>query len=727
MASDLPSRGAQADTGQSIAELAVRRYGRVAVKSPSEDRIVSALLLILEDSGEILPGQSHLNRSVNLPTEEEFVRLFGILDEAGRLPSRMSEHSADYKQESGALISSRGQGTASPSLPPAAQKSINVTRALARERVPDRLHLQAAELLVGFREQAELVANAVANEGAATLIDPLLNMWNGKFGASGARYRPDDIYDALLRVAAAIYSVQRDLESGTLKPEDFKERSWDAVGPEQLYALATKRLSSGLDVPAARDEMLTSDKWAAVQLYPHNRPPFELRPENVSPVLDRSPKALFAGNRLAATFMTHPLGRLIRAGAIERSDAAAGGDPSLMGDIARLRTLAEVAEGRATPANASQVLVTVSQVLDVPLVDVRVAEANATEESLAAAKERGELVDYREVGGVFIVTVPRSIEAVARDAFARIDSGELDALGEDTKDRLRQMLGPDSSPGLHLQQSLTAESDARGWRELGGEAVELVPIALLAAESGGAAAAWAAKRSLIVRWGASVLGNSVTFSTLSGLRHGQLSPERYAADFLMFAVLSQAAPIAKALGESAGASVGGKTLAWLAGHGASVTAGAGIITGFAALEAQLRGRGLSLEETQRQLARNLILIGVVHASTSAVHALKPKLSAPLQAEAERFEAELSEAMPRILGQLHRIAMIAERARTVDPEKSVVELERAVDEMASELVEMDALSDKAINLLERATPELERLGPGDLARLLAIGRVKGQER
>ncbi|MEO1175147.1 MAG: hypothetical protein AAFX94_24290, partial [Myxococcota bacterium] len=226
------------------------------------------------------------------------------------------------------------------------------------------------------------------------------------------------------------------------------------------------------------------------------------------------------------------------------------------------------------------------------------------------------------------------------------------------------------------------EEASRWWRELGADAIT---IAAAGAVSLGAGAvvegvAVGARASAAVVRASNFIANSVTFTTLYGLAHGEIDPARYPIDMAMFGLLGVAGRFSRLAGALIPQqSAAGRFLAQTAGHATAITSASAVLTGFGALEQAARGHSPTWEQTAENFGRNLMLVSVLHGFNTALLRARPELApgAAVQREYQRLEGRLREQASSLGSDLAALSRIAETAATRTPTAADVQRAEAL--------------------------------------------------
>jgi hypothetical protein len=553
----------------------------------------------------------------------------------------------------------------------AAVPSGPVDRSLALGRPPAPIVERCEAYFSSNLALLQTFVDAAAADGYGDWIDTHV------IPLQGPRARPDELADATLRYAAALHAVLTDLRDGRLSPRDLGAASWDQVSGRALRRLALERLEApDFDARAAADAMNADPLYRANPLRAAGR----TQPIAIDRGLSPSSSAFYAAapDTCAAHLARLEVHEVLAAEAEAVARAPQRMRPQAVAE-ARLHLALTLARGGTAAPNPSEVMPRLCEATGVsPLERVEPAPRGATETSLRAAVEAGE-IDGFVAGPKGLLTFKlKSPEQVAREVLARDQVGMLDHLAPGTRAQIREALGPAEAPGRALTEQLAAHERSTWRRHLASEVINLGLVSVVSGGVGGLAegAAVGARVSAAEIRAARFFGASATFTSLLGAQRGEVSAADYARDALMFGILGKVGALAPSLAKLA---PGRGTLAGLMrlglAHGANVGATAATLTLATQLEQAVRTGDVQLRAVAKQLEHNLSVVALLHVSNLAIARIRPALR-PGAATEREFDR---------LVERHRVNMTATQA--------------AVDDIARALERGD------VDALQRATHAL----------------------
>lgn len=558
-----------------------------------------------------------------------------------------------------------------------------------------------ASYLLGSR----VILQAVEQGGYADFVDSTL----------GGHLRPHDAEDAVLRMTAAYHSVLTDMESGRLTPEDFGTTSWDLVSSKNVQKLAMMRLKDdNFDVKAAAQQLKHDPSWRQSGLTASF--------EESERLFSRSVVSYMAPNRAAHILNADPVWKALSA-------AAATSDPKLV--ILRVVHSMHMGEG-AMSQLSGQALQAVIEAAGLSVFS-GYEVVTASEAEMEQQVEQGVIDGYqRTPSGRFARYTLKSPARLLAEARYKLAQGELDHLSPQDRSRLQ-----DLSQHSVLER-IDQQDTNKHLRSFAGAAVEL----LLVTVASGGVGALAEGVATGARMGRTSIGmvnfvaQSASFTSLMGMRSGDLSAWAYLRDGLMFGALKS----------------GAKSLQFLTGnlfqHGgrlglaakpaefvaSSVTA-ATVLTMFETSEALYRNDPVRYKDLPQRFANHLSMVVVLHAANAGLNVIAPHLKPGSAAEQElgRQRARLqllSELVEAKIGKYHRAkskplpdkkwqeADIGERGRR---------FEAILDELDKLASAYDSVFNDVMVLGERVAPQLGAKARVAMRRSLAkVNRAANQQ-
>lgn len=526
-----------------------------------------------------------------------------------------------------------------------------------------------------FADGSEIALDAVTRDGYADWVDT--------FGMTG-RVRPSDAGHAALRVNAALHSVVDDAKRGALQPKDFGAKTWKDVPTEALLDVARQRMDDGFDVDAAVDRMQADPLWKRDPIsIPTEDGMKPLDEDNAGGFMSRSIASVVAPNSWATLMLDSKFGQKVAANAkkVAETPPAAREQAALE---ANLSTAYALYHGHGVTRNAQAAMPAIVALTGAsPIEDMKAAPAGATKASLEDLVEEGKIDGFAKTENGFVTYTVKTPQQVAAQVQAMHDLGMLDHLSVDARVELGVMLGlGDAVPGKVLADRLESEGRWSGYRQFAGGVIEL---ALVAAATSGAGAfaegvAVGARLSSTGIRAARFVATSASFTTLMGMKTGDLSASTYAKDALMFGVLAKAAklaPLAAKLAPGSGlpARVGKLALA----HGVAVGSTAGVLTGAQAIERMAEG-DVRWRQVKADFAHNLAVVAILHGTNAGIAKLRPSLApgAPTRAELERLTKAHGENTKATNAALGKLEVALEKGDVVAAEAAMQELAIAKD-------------------------------------------------
>lgn len=539
-------------------------------------------------------------------------------------------------------------------------RTVEATPALTPDQQRAAATQRGEVWLAAFRAGSTTVTQALLN-------DPIIAMNPLEWGSG--RTRESDAVNASLRLNTAMWTVQRDMRSGTLTPQAFSRTSWNDVTPRDMHALGLRRLNEDQhDWRTEANNMVADRSLTPLRVAVRGQQePLTITHDNVNTWgwwMDRTPESLLRPNR-AATILGG-MAAMTAAADGAATIASATDEQSRMRAFAAstLRT-AEVLSDGSDDAGGRRNLTPNSTVLTSSLATAtgtfyRVEDVppGATAESIRADASIQHVVIGRNPDGSPRVRVARRIEnteQLGREVQRRLREGELDWLDPATRGRV-EMLSRDGA--LHIRGRENAEASNRWWREVAGTVTETVALTAVTAGVGTVVAGGvrAAGGGVALARAAYIGSQSVGFTALSQAVNGHFDPLQYPIDLAMFGALSRTQAIANRL---AGVGLGGTPMRQAAAHfaafGITNTTASAAGTGVTALrEAWETGGVVDWRARLDQFGMGLMTGAIVHGTNTAINRYAPRMSLDGVAlrERDRLLAETraqNDRLPQIIG------------------------------------------------------------------------------
>lgn len=521
--------------------------------------------------------------------------------------------------------------------------------------------------------------SSIAKDGYADFLDTFI---------FSNRRRLHDAADAVLRLVVAHASVVRDVERGVL---DLSDTSFKAV-----QAVALERLrSDSLDLDEAARALSTDPSWQKRPvLLPTADGGVPLSFEGTERFFLRSVHSYLAPTSAAQILNADEVWRALAAG-------AATGDPRQ----ARLAVAHALYFGQgAMPPIANQALLTMVDVAEVnPFSSVE--RWTLPKNKLEALVADGAIDGFYELENASLVYTLKDPEHITAEVRQKLGRGALDDLPRVAKRQLADLASTE------LEHRLDAEASASEWRAFGGAAIELALISAASLGTGALAegAAIGAHLSIRAASGARFAAQSAAFTTIFGLKTGDLSAGAFVRDAAMFKALSTA----HRFGTLTRALFGEGRLAFLArpaALGASLGTAASVLTAYDGLVALAEGDPVTGQDMLDRFVRHVAMVAVLHAVNHALMRVAPQLrpGAPAQAEYANLRAQLDAAVERVKSDLTSIdEALALGAPGV--EAALVRLETSS-------ATFERLATTTLGFVRRTTPELVPKVTADFAQI-----------